>query len=463
MSRRPSFRAALRCRRRPRYIKKVLRRGHSSSGPSNPAHTTAKSPPATAADGTSSLSVTGGDGAPFAGLYTDLPSLQPDEVHFSVRTSDGDGPKRPADIGERAERSANGRLVPNGPRGRPGGRWESSTAADWHGVPFTADEWYDVTFAFDWDAKTVDYYVNDTLVAAEISFLATGVRQLNGIYLSQQGENARTWWDEITVAGGSPSAIGTFTSETIVPSEGTVWDALDYDTGLSLLYPNRAVVSILPETGDTPIPGFESAYPSTDLSRLPSEPIRLRVVLRAPYGGSFEPALDYWHISWRTPDIQSISNWSVPVSSVQYQVLDDPVLCVDADATGTINGSSWEDAFTDLQAALDFAEILNSDADSRNDVNQIWIAEGTYRPSEPISRSDPRLATFSMLDGVNLYGGFAGTETSTEERSSDPSEFVDDSLGGYRRARRRRGQRVLGGLLRRQRRSTHRWNDDHRR
>ncbi len=68
------------------------------------------------------------------------------------------------------------------------------------------------------------------------------------------------------------------------------------------------------------------------------------------------------------------------------------IIYVDADAIGDENGTSWADAFIDLQVALEVA--ISGD--------QIWVAEGTYKPSVPTSR----LATFQLLTGVALYGGF---------------------------------------------------------
>ncbi|MDX1531485.1 MAG: hypothetical protein R3362_08160, partial [Rhodothermales bacterium] len=48
------------------------------------------------------------------------------------------------------------------------------------------------------------------------------------------------------------------------------------------------------------------------------------------------------------------------------------VLYVDRDATGAADGSSWADAFPHLQAALAAAEPGDT----------LWIAEGTYRPTD---------------------------------------------------------------------------------
>jgi predicted outer membrane repeat protein len=85
---------------------------------------------------------------------------------------------------------------------------------------------------------------------------------------------------------------------------------------------------------------------------------------------------------------------------------------VDADAPGpTHDGSSWADAFTDLQDALSLA---------LDDV-EIWVAQGVYTPTRQAT-SDPCSATFLLRDGVALYGGFAGIETARQER--DWTQYV---------------------------------------
>ncbi len=75
---------------------------------------------------------------------------------------------------------------------------------------------------------------------------------------------------------------------------------------------------------------------------------------------------------------------------------------VNDDASGANDGTSWANAFTDLQDALDAA--TNDD--------EIWVAGGTYRPSAPAGRN----ATFRPQDEVKVYGGFAGTETTLAQR-----------------------------------------------
>jgi Protein of unknown function (DUF1565) len=76
---------------------------------------------------------------------------------------------------------------------------------------------------------------------------------------------------------------------------------------------------------------------------------------------------------------------------------------VDVDATGANNGTSWTDAYTDLQSAL--AAAISGD--------EIWVAEGTYKPTTGIDRA----IRFQLNNGVKLYGGFAGTETLRSQRN----------------------------------------------
>ncbi|AUC13900.1 hypothetical protein BTO06_01460 [Tenacibaculum sp. SZ-18] len=74
---------------------------------------------------------------------------------------------------------------------------------------------------------------------------------------------------------------------------------------------------------------------------------------------------------------------------------------VDVNATGNNDGTSWADAYTDLQTAM------NAGANSK----EVWVAKGTYKPT-----GSGRNATFTVGLLGEVYGGFAGTETKLSER-----------------------------------------------
>ena len=87
-------------------------------------------------------------------------------------------------------------------------------------------------------------------------------------------------------------------------------------------------------------------------------------------------------------------------------------LYVNTNATGLNNGTSWADAFTDLQPALDCADAGE----------EIWVAEGTYTPTEspdgaPTGTGNERFRAFHLANkDLKIYGGFNGTETLLSER-----------------------------------------------
>ena len=100
---------------------------------------------------------------------------------------------------------------------------------------------------------------------------------------------------------------------------------------------------------------------------------------------------------------------------------------VDDTAPGLNNGMNWTDAFTDLQTAL------NSAADG----DQIWVAEGIYRPSLETEMGEPRSATFAMANCLEIYGGYpngGGTrdpKTFISILSGDIGNPGDDSDNSY--------------------------------
>lgn len=67
------------------------------------------------------------------------------------------------------------------------------------------------------------------------------------------------------------------------------------------------------------------------------------------------------------------------------------------------NGSSWSQAFGDLQQALQVAKPGT----------KIWVAAGVYTPSQTGNRN----ASFVINEGITLLGGFVGNETSEQNRN----------------------------------------------
>ena len=85
------------------------------------------------------------------------------------------------------------------------------------------------------------------------------------------------------------------------------------------------------------------------------------------------------------------------------------ILYVKKDATGSNDGSSWQNAFRNLQDAL-YQVCPN--------VTQIWVAAGTYYPDEGgIQSNNDRSASFIMKNNIAIYGGFNGTETQLSQRN----------------------------------------------
>ncbi len=81
---------------------------------------------------------------------------------------------------------------------------------------------------------------------------------------------------------------------------------------------------------------------------------------------------------------------------------------VDASAAEGGDGSSWSEPLRELQDAIGLA------VQARGNITEIWVAAGTYYPDRG---TGSRYASFRLANGVAIYGGFEGTETSLEQRS----------------------------------------------
>lgn len=77
------------------------------------------------------------------------------------------------------------------------------------------------------------------------------------------------------------------------------------------------------------------------------------------------------------------------------------VVYVTANGAGDRTGTSWENAIDNIANAILVAQTFNAD---------VWVAEGVYY-GDSVSTN-----AFEMVDGVSLYGGFAGNETELSQR-----------------------------------------------
>jgi len=107
-----------------------------------------------------------------------------------------------------------------------------------------------------------------------------------------------------------------------------------------------------------------------------------------------------------------------------------PRVYVDIDAGGAGTGLNWSDAFNNLHDALELAR-------ASGDVDEIWVAQGTYRTNN----AGERMRFYDLHSGTSLYGGFVGTETALDQRPDSGAETIlsadtlgDDLPGGVNRS-----------------------------
>jgi len=89
----------------------------------------------------------------------------------------------------------------------------------------------------------------------------------------------------------------------------------------------------------------------------------------------------------------------ITVFTISFPVSSQTKRYVKLTASGTANGSSWTNAFTDFQVALNSSSLGDT----------LFVSSGTYMPASGTS--------FSLKRGVKVFGGFAGTESSLSQRN----------------------------------------------
>ncbi|MCG3127758.1 MAG: hypothetical protein CHACPFDD_02630 [Phycisphaerae bacterium] len=109
------------------------------------------------------------------------------------------------------------------------------------------------------------------------------------------------------------------------------------------------------------------------------------------------------------------------ITGIQLQKLPERLYVRSAAPDGG-DGRTWQTAYNNLQEAM--AKIREWEGA----VDEMWVAEGAYYPSE----TDDQYDTFDVLTGMaSMYGGFAGDETRFSDR--DPAAhptMLSGNIGG---------------------------------
>lgn len=110
---------------------------------------------------------------------------------------------------------------------------------------------------------------------------------------------------------------------------------------------------------------------------------------------------------WFGGQVDELRVWSRALPEQDIALLCGATVCdgpihVDVDAPAGGDGITWASAFNDLQAAIDASAGCESP--------QVWVAEGQYAAATTTA------PVASLTHDLEIYGGFAGTETLLAER-----------------------------------------------
>jgi hypothetical protein len=115
------------------------------------------------------------------------------------------------------------------------------------------------------------------------------------------------------------------------------------------------------------------------------------------------------------------------LSLISFNLLGQKTYYVKTNAAGKGDGSSWENSAADLQSVINKAFAGD----------QVWVAGGTYYPTVRINPDIERSKSFVTKVGVNVYGGFYGTEQYIGQREKsdlnrnniiEPWEFTNQTI-----------------------------------
>ena len=154
-----------------------------------------------------------------------------------------------------------------------------------------------------------------------------------------------------------------------------------------------------------PVPGATRGYEIwRGTSPSPAAAVRIASTASGPYDDVLtSPSGTVYHYFVRAENICGTSGFSASDSGHVRGGQGGAILYVDTEAPEGGDGRSWSSAFQSLQNALTAA------SDSGGMIQEIRVAAGTYRP--PHTEHTPSRilkATFRLINGVTLKGGYAG-------------------------------------------------------
>ena len=106
-----------------------------------------------------------------------------------------------------------------------------------------------------------------------------------------------------------------------------------------------------------------------------------------------------------------LSNGMIDIGAYEYQAIPaSRIRYVKPEGSDMNSGDSWGTAYRTIQHAIDAL------AATPGMPGEVWVAAGTYEPTTYLEDNPNYPASFHMSDGISVYGGFEGKETSKAER-----------------------------------------------
>lgn len=144
-----------------------------------------------------------------------------------------------------------------------------------------------------------------------------------------------------------------------------------------------------------------------DCTGIPSQKANVKLTYHAPqnvtsqdYPATPMDMAEFWTGAGGDQNFNNSLNWEQCKKPANTNGKN--VFFVNQNASGLKNGTSWENAFNSLETALDAAYYCDN-------LDEIWVAEGDYKPNETGDRSK----SFILPPGKRIYGGFASTGNPT--------------------------------------------------